>query len=108
MSYASHRSTHRAGVAALLALCTLLGAPSARVGAQEVRTITYAEALQLAVQRNVDYRQAQSAAASDAVAVAQAKRNLLPDLRFTTQERRTTGATSTRTTGRSSTSRRSR
>ncbi len=85
MSYASHRSTHRAGVAALLALCALLAAPAARVGAQEVRTITYAEALQLAVQRNVDYRQAQSAAASDAVAVAQAKRNLLPDLRFTTQ-----------------------
>lgn len=85
MSHASSSHPARAGVAALLALCALLAAPAARASAQEVRTITYAEALQLAVQRNVDYRQAQSAAASDAIAVAQAKRNLLPDLRFTTQ-----------------------
>lgn len=82
MSRQSNALPRRLAAAALLALLSPL---ASRVVAQDVRTITYADALQLAVQRNVEYRQAQAAAASDAVAVAQAKRNLLPDLRFNTQ-----------------------
>ena len=81
----SHPSRRRLPHITLAALFALLAAPAAHAAAQEVHTITYAEALQLAVQRNVEFRQAQSAVASDAVAVAQARRNLLPDLRFNTQ-----------------------
>lgn len=82
MSRPSHTRPRHLAVAPLLAMLVALATPAA---AQQARTITYQEALQLAVQRNVEYRQAQAAAASDAVAVAQARRNLLPDLRFNTQ-----------------------
>ena len=49
------------------------------------QVITYEEALRLAQQRNVALRQSENAAASDAVSVRQARSQLLPDLRFTTQ-----------------------
>ncbi len=79
------RECTRRRAVAVAALLALLLPRVSRVNAQATRTITYAEALQLAVQHNVDLRQAQLAAASDEVAVAQARRNLLPDLRFSTQ-----------------------
>jgi outer membrane protein len=49
------------------------------------QVITYSDALRLAQQRNVTLRQSENVVASDAVSVRQARSQLLPDVRFTTQ-----------------------
>lgn len=75
----------RAPRAALLA-AALAFVPSLATTAvaQQVQTISYTEALRLALQRNVTVRQAEASVASSAIAATQARRNLLPDFRFTT------------------------
>ncbi|MCC6772513.1 MAG: TolC family protein [Gemmatimonadaceae bacterium] len=53
--------------------------------AQTSRTITYDDALRIALQRNVAVRIAQNAQATDAVSVSQSRMQFLPDLRANTQ-----------------------
>lgn len=52
---------------------------------QSPRTITYDDALRIALQRNVAVRIAQNAQATDAVSVNQSRMQFLPDLRANTQ-----------------------
>lgn len=61
-----------------------LAPPPAQPPAQPPQVISYAEALRLALQRNVTVRQAQATVESNAIAASQARRNLLPDFRFNT------------------------
>ncbi|MFN8670370.1 MAG: TolC family protein [Gemmatimonadaceae bacterium] len=100
MAYTKGMKRWVAGVT--LAAAAAAGAPGRAAGQQAVQlttvttvgaatsaaprqVITYEEALRLAQQRNVALRQSENAAASDAVSVRQARSQLLPDLRFTTQ-----------------------
>src|SRR5687767_3319560 len=53
--------------------------------AQEPRTITFDDAVRIALAQNATLRQAANAASLDAVAVQQAKMQFLPDLRLSTQ-----------------------
>lgn len=73
----------RAALGAGLALVPALAARGQQPQpASAIRTISFAEALQLAVQRNVAVRQAQASAASTAITAEQSRRALLPDFRF--------------------------
>jgi len=69
-----------AGAPALAAQTT----PQTRAAASQPRTITFNEALQIALRQNGTLRQAVNAAALDTVAVRQSKNAFLPDLRFST------------------------
>lgn len=75
------------------------GAKSASAQSTQAQTITYEEALRLALQRNVALRQSENTAASDAVSVKQARMALLPDLRLTTQGSQTYGRNFNQTDG---------
>lgn len=68
---------------ALLALAALLCAPA--VAAQETRTITFDEALRIALEQNGTLRLAENAAAMNSVAVREQQMQFLPDLRVGTQ-----------------------
>lgn len=72
-----------AGMVAVLALCSPAAGRAQTAPARQV--ITYSDALRLAQQRNLALRQAENGVASDAVSVRQARSQLLPDVRFTTQ-----------------------
>lgn len=73
----------RAALGAALALVPALAARGQQPQqASAIRTISFAEALQLAVQRNVAVRQAQATAASTVITAEQSRRALLPDFRF--------------------------
>lgn len=82
-----------ASVAVVLAMALPIASPVAAQQAPvtprstetpQAQAITYAEALRLALQRNVTVRQAQATVESNAIAASQARRNLLPDFRFNT------------------------
>lgn len=73
----------RAALGAALVLVPALAARGQQPQqASAIRTISFAEALQLAVQRNVAVRQAQATAASTVITAEQSRRALLPDFRF--------------------------
>ncbi len=97
MTRTTTTATRIATVAMMMALMTPAGlhaqsVPSDTVPAKgsvlaagQPETITYDQALRIALQRNVALRQSENTAASDAVSVKQARMQLLPDLRLTTQ-----------------------
>lgn len=70
----------------IVATVTLLAPAVGRAQSAPARqVITYEDALRLAQQRNLALRQAENGVASDAVSVRQARSQLLPDVRFSTQ-----------------------
>lgn len=71
------------GIVAAVTLLTPAAGHAQNAPARQV--ITYEDALRLAQQRNLALRQAENGVASDAVSVRQARSQLLPDVRFTTQ-----------------------
>lgn len=77
------RTSIGAGMVALLGLFAPADGRAQNAPARQV--ITYEDALRLAQQRNLALRQAENGVASDAVSVRQARSQLLPDVRFTTQ-----------------------
>jgi outer membrane protein len=71
--------------AAAPALAAQTGSPSAPAAAAgQPRTITFDDAIRIALQQNGTLRQAVNAAALDTVAVRQQKMQFLPDVRFST------------------------
>jgi outer membrane protein len=68
----------------VLSVLSVLGGAAA-LPAQEPRVITFDDAVRIALTRNATLRQAANAASLDAVAVQQAKRQFLPDLRLSAQ-----------------------
>lgn len=74
-------------------------AKNAVLAAEQPETITYDQALRIALQRNVALRQSENTAASDAVSVKQARMQLLPDLRLNTQGTQSYGRNFNQTDG---------
>jgi outer membrane protein len=68
---------------ALLALA-LLALPAAARAQQQPRTITFSEAIEIALQRNPTLRQARNTAELDSVSIRQQKMQFVPDLRLNT------------------------
>jgi outer membrane protein len=77
-------------VAALSAVAVLAAAPLA-AQQQPGRTITFDEAIRIALAQNGTLRQVQNAAALDTVAVRQARQQFLPDLRLNTSGTQSAG-----------------
>jgi outer membrane protein len=66
-------------------LAAILLALSAAAAAQNARSITFQEALSLALEHNVTLRQAQNAEALSKIAVSEARSQFLPNLQLSTQ-----------------------
>jgi outer membrane protein len=75
------------------ALLVLPAHAQAPAETQASRTITYEDALRIALQRSVAVRLAQNAQAANDVSVSQAKMQFLPDLRASTQSAQSYGRT---------------
>jgi outer membrane protein len=73
----------RAGAAPIVALALALGAVPA--AAQSTQTITFRDAVRIALERNATMRAARNAAAMDATFVSQARAQFRPDLRWNAQ-----------------------
>jgi len=99
----THRRTHskapRTGAgsrAARAVLSVAVLAPAAGLGAQEApraRSVTFDQAVEIALDRNTSVRQAENAVASADALVRQAKMGFLPDLRLSVSSGQTFGRT---------------
>lgn len=88
------RDRRRRGVVALgLACAAVLGAGAEAAAQEPPRTITYDEAIEIALRQNVAVQRAENAVALRSSDVAQKKAQFLPDLRLTTQGSGSVGRT---------------
>jgi outer membrane protein len=88
----------RAGAAPIVALALVLGAVPA--AAQSAQTITFRDAVRIALERNAIMRAARNAAAMDATFVSQARAQFRPDLRWNAQGAETYGRSFSQSEGR--------
>jgi outer membrane protein len=84
-AYLSAAGAFRAGAATAVALVLAFAATPAIAAGQAAQTITFRDAVRIALERNAMLRSARNAASMDATFVSQARAQFRPDLRWNAQ-----------------------
>lgn len=92
--------TRRAGMVYLCALLVAVALFPVELRAQAQRTITFRDAVRIALERNAALRGARNVAALDATSVSQARNQFLPDLRWNAQTSENVGRSFSQSEGR--------